>query len=139
MTTPATNTHYYDGKLSDILVQIVQNQQENNSDELTTEKNTLFTRLSKDIKESPLVPPQYRRTAVIAINKIMQSIRQPANYDRTNGLYADDVLYLVCKHIYETMNMEALQYLSEQLSDIITSGQCPQGRSTRVFQVFYST
>ena len=104
---------------------------------LTILKTTLFTQLIQDIKQNPLVPEKYRPTAIEAINQIMRSIRQPPNYDRTNGMFADDVLYLVCIKIDKTKNVDALIYLSEQLSDIMTSGQCSQGRSTRIFQVLF--
>ncbi len=130
------DTHYYDGKLGiHPLVRIVHNQQKIINDSFTLQKQNLFTRLVQDIKLNPAVPEKYRTTAIKAINVIKQCIRLPANYDRTNGMYADDVLYLVCNCIKQTGNVDTLQYLSEQLSDIMTSGQCSQGRSTRIFQV----
>ncbi len=133
------NTHHYDGKLNvHPLLKIVQEQQENVTIELTTEKQSLFASLVEDVKLNPAINNRYRPTAIQAINKINQNIRQPPNYDRTNNTYADDILYLVCKKIAETKDTNILVYLAEQLSDIITSGSCAQGRNTRVFQVLFS-
>lgn len=127
------NTHYYDGKLVDHeLVQAVHDQQKVADAELTAHKHLLFTNLIEDIKLNPAVLDKYRPTAIRAVEVIKQNIRQAANYDQTNSMYADDVLYMVCKN---TKNADVLVYLSEQLSDILTSGQCAQGRSTRIFQV----
>nr|QBK87600.1 MAG: uncharacterized protein LCMAC201_05130 [Marseillevirus LCMAC201] len=127
------DTHHYDGKLhTNTLIKTVYNLTGEN---LIDQKNTYFTRLIQDLKLNPIVPEQYRPTAIEAVNQITRSIRKSSNYDKTNGMYADDVLYLVCRKIDETKNTDALVYLSEQLSDIMTSGQCPQGRSTRIFQV----
>ena len=130
------NTHYYDGKLlANELVQAVHDQQKVADAELTTHKHLLFTGLIEDIKINPAVLDKYRPTAIRAIEVIKQNIRQKNNYDQTNSMYADDVLYMVCKKIDHTKNKDVLVYLSEQLSDILTSGQCSQGRSTRIFQV----
>lgn len=127
------DTHYYDGKLrANMLIQTVYNQQKLN---LTVQKNTFFTRLIQDLELNPVVPEKYRPTAIEAVNQITHGIRQNSNYDKTNGMFADDILYLVCRKIDETKNIDALVYLSEQLSDIMTSGQCAQGRTTRIFQV----
>ena len=126
------DTHYYDGKLrTNRLLQIVHNQQRLPIED----KKTFFTRLLQDLELNPAVPGLYRSTALRAVKQITRGIRQAPNYDGSNGMYADDVLYLVCKKIEETKNTDALVYLSEQLSDIMTSGQCAQGRSTRIFQV----
>ncbi len=127
------DTHHYDGKLhTNTLIKTVHNLTNQN---LIDQKNIYFTRLIQDLKINPLVPKQYLPTAIEAVNQITHGIQQSSNYDNTNGMYADDVLYIVCRKIDETNNTDALVYLSEQLSDIMTSGQCPQGRSTRIFQV----
>jgi hypothetical protein len=134
-----TNTHDYDGKLNvHLLVQSIQEQQKDISPALITEKIYLFTRLIEDLKLNPNLANKYRMTAIQAVNIISRSIRQQANFDASNGLFADDVLYIVCKKIEKSRNSDALIYLAEQLSDIITSGQCAQGRSTRIFQVLYT-
>ena len=131
--TNLLNTHYYDGKLNiHELVIAIQELQKITASELTVEKQALFSKLIADIQHNTSINNRYRSRAVIAINRISQSIRKPANLDRTNNMYADDVLYIVCRKLSDP---DSLVYIAEQLSDIITFGQCAQGRSTRIFQV----
>ena len=63
------------------------------------------------------------------------------NYDPSNKLWAEDVLYL-CYEIHrgDSLNgreSDLLQILAEQLHDMST-GACPPGRTTRLFQVVVS-
>ena len=53
------------------------------------------------------------------------------NYDPTNGLYADDLLYLCSKM---THNEALISLLNEQLIHMST-GMCPQGRTHRLIQL----
>lgn len=128
----SSDTHHYDGKLKvHPLIGIITEQQQ----VTVEEKRRLFIRLIEDVRLNPIINTKYRSTAIQAISKINQDIHKPPNHDKTNDIYADDILYLICKRIDETKDLDILVYLAEQLSDIITSGSCPQGRSTRVFQV----
>lgn len=126
------NTHFYDGKLvqNDLISKII----DLRNSKLSETKRELFAKLAEEIKTAK-VEERFRLTALQAIHIIDRDIHQPGNYDCTNGIYADDVLYLVCKRMYSDKEIEIFDYLTEQLSDIITSGQCAQGRSTRLFQL----
>lgn len=58
-----------------------------------------------------------------------------SNYDPTNELYADDLLYL-CAILLEKLDNtdEFLFIFNQQLIDMST-GMCPQGRTHRLFQI----
>jgi hypothetical protein len=66
---------------------------------------------------------------------IINDIQKPANYDTTNQMYADDVLIEIYKLLDKT---DVIEYLEEQISDMYTSGQCPQGRVIRLYQIYSS-
>src|SRR3990170_3701392 len=118
------NTHYYDGKLKEnSLIESVSDLQKVDAPELTAEKRELFTSLMDKLMAEKQTMAGY------AVRAIIDGIRSPANFDPTNGIYADDILYLICKGDYPS------EYFTEQLGDIITSGSCPQGRCARLFQI----
>jgi len=121
------NTHYYDGKLKEnSLIESVSDLQKVDAPELTAEKRELFTSLMDKLMA------EKKTMAGYAVRAIIDGIRSPANFDPTNGIYADDILYLICKGDYPS------EYFTEQLGDIITSGSCPQGRCARLFQILNS-
>lgn len=116
------NTHYYDGKIIKSVEKVPD----------VNEKVELFDQLISKIQNNP-VTQKFRAMAIVAVNAIKRDIQKQANYDPTNDMWADDILYWVCKYVEE--NNDLLKLLSEQLHDIIVSGQCAQGRCTRLFQV----
>nr|QBK86913.1 MAG: uncharacterized protein LCMAC103_02510 [Marseillevirus LCMAC103] len=65
----------------------------------------------------------------------------PANHDASNDLWAVDILFLCHElHLADQGSPDpssVLQGLAEQLHDMST-GQCPPGRTTRLFQVYVS-
>lgn len=117
------NTHYYDGKLKS-----------NKFNSISTKdiKEVEFNKLITFIQKDQTCNVNIRITAIRAVQLIKNSIGKSPNYDSTNEIYADDILFHICKKFHN----DILTYLIEQLSDIITSGQCPQGRVIRLIQVF---
>lgn len=62
---------------------------------------------------------------------IINDMDTNSNYDPTNKLKAGDILYKLLIHVD---NADFVKQLEEQLLDLRT-GACPQGRSTRLFQL----
>lgn len=61
-----------------------------------------------------------------------------ANYDPTNNLYADDILYLILYKL-ESYNKEMQNNVLLLLNEIFEemySGLCPQGRTHRLYQIY---
>lgn len=133
MTHPYLQTHYYDGKLKQHpLIKGVSQCTASNK-----QKRVIFNNLSQQISQSTKIKGVHKKTAQKSIRNIIASIGKQPNFDPSNNLSADNLLFLICEHLERLDDPDdVLIYLSEQLSDIITSGQCPPGRSTRLWQVY---
>lgn len=60
------------------------------------------------------------------------------NYDPTNDLYADDLLYLCYLLVQDPRLRDGLiRFLNEQFEEMST-GMCPQGRTHRLFSVVFA-
>jgi len=105
-------THFYDGKWMEIYQQI----------KTKYPSNISFRTACQQIVE------QYQQTTHI-IN--MMLIDKRGNYDPINELNLEDILPLTWEYIKDT---ELKSLFIEQLLDI-KNGPCPQGRTTRVFQI----
>lgn len=117
------NTHYYDDKLY--------------SHEKMIELKGLNIPVDEKIKEFDSLCEKIKKSecknikmALASVVMIKESIGKVANFDNTKGVFADDILYLLCKK-------DVSDYFIEQLADIM-GGQCSQGRCTRLFQIFAS-
>ena len=121
------NTHYYDGQLI------------NRKQELAPKLDQLH-RLSAKKKSKLVLRLQHKleqkldRIAQIHLDLIINSIGTQSNYDPTNDLNADDLLYLCAFEIVKADNTEFGELFIEQLIDLQT-GNCPQGRTHRLFQL----
>jgi hypothetical protein len=67
---------------------------------------------------------------------ILANIGNLANQDRTNNKTAEDLLVLLAQ--YMTKDQSLLPLVEEQLSDMVQLGQCAQGRTTRLWQLYVS-
>ena len=68
---------------------------------------------------------------------IRANIGHDANRDNTNQKTADDLLVLLSQHVIER-DAEFLPLVEEQLVDMVELGQCAQGRTTRLWQLYIS-
>lgn len=64
-----------------------------------------------------------------------------ANYQSTDGMFADDILCEIAELITEVKDDEiidtAINNIAEQMKDmIVTNGFCPSGRCVRLFQIY---
>lgn len=57
------------------------------------------------------------------------------NFDNTNGVNAQDVLMDIISRI-DLEETSMIKLLDEQLSDAALLGGCPQGRATRLLQIW---
>lgn len=65
---------------------------------------------------------------------ILANIGHDANKDSTNQKTADDLLVLLAKHVEKDPSF--LPMIEEQLQDMVQLGQCAQGRTTRLWQLY---
>jgi len=65
---------------------------------------------------------------------ILANIGHDANKDSTNQKTADDLLVLLAKHVEKDTTF--LPMIEEQLQDMVQLGQCAQGRTTRLWQLY---
>ena len=125
MSHEAVNTHTYDGKLKNAIKEHYDILRETHSINIDDKKKVLEN-LKITIEECDIP------SATRAMNLIINNCGDLPNYDPSNDLWAEDLLYLINKKI----SNDTISVLAEQLSDIVTSGPCPPGRTTRLWQVY---
>lgn len=72
--------------------------------------------------------------AIQGAHMILANMGREANYDSTNAKYAEDILVLLSIHIQKDADL--LPLVEEQLQDMVQLGQCAQGRTTRLWQLY---
>lgn len=68
-----------------------------------------------------------------AVNQVINLLKQGGNYDQSNQVDFEELLPIVWILLYNHPGLEEI--FLEQLKDIL-NGSCPEGRCTRIFQVF---
>jgi len=126
-----TLTHTYDGKLKTIKLQL-QDDILRASTIPKSEKLSCLGILRLELQKYPFPPEASRCFEAIYKTFLQVGRARGPNYDPTNDMYADDLLYLC----YEKAigNSEFTESLILQLVDM-ESGLCPQGRVIRLFQI----
>ena len=118
---PATfiDVHTFDGRLPKDFVPVL-------STSLSEEE--IAQRTDRVISE--LTKPAARRCVVLILSL-------HGNEDRANHLDAFDLFTETCLLIdRHPERKDLIRLLDEQLSDCFTLGQCPQGRTTRLYQIY---
>ncbi len=129
-----TLTHTYDGKLGQSKLQLLEDiarvSQISKNDKLDA-----FGHLRLEIQKYPISQPAQRCFEAI-FQTFSQGGRVPSgcNYDPTNDLFVDDLLYLCFEKIVKNQDADFAQAFILQLGDMI-SGLCAQGRVIRLFQI----
>jgi hypothetical protein len=132
-----TNTHYYDGQLLDeqsMMAEELQNIKKftNNCKKMTVH-NFIQDIISVNIPEKNYI-------SVNNLNVVFSSWNQTSNFDHTNDISKDDVLYILA------IEWNALKFSKPELTKDFASefflqfmdmqsGGCPQGRVIRLFQI----
>lgn len=117
------NTHNYDNKLKDTCQQILEKYQTNISFEETIEK---VRDMSKQLNYDRM--GQVEQTLHLFIND------RNGNYDSTNDIRVEDLLVRLFPLVEKWENSCKIVFL-EQIADVM-GGTCPQGRCTRLVQLF---
>lgn len=113
------DVHVYDGQLQNIFTQTLT--REVNEDDIVEHVNDILDKLKS-------------QEAKNCVNLILS---QTGNIDNANNVNAFDVLIEVCLLLHEMKESEdVLNLLDEQLADCYMLGQCPQGRTTRLIQIY---
>ncbi len=146
----AINTHFFDGKLPTFTSSLndVSVSQDIESDisraALVSKgnKTECFYQLEEKVRNYSLlknraIPPhsmKYLRL-IISTHEKCGRIASPSNgnYDPANKLHACDLLYLLYEKIMSEEEPEYMRLMLEQLDEMST-GPCPMGRTTRLFQ-----
>lgn len=118
MSNPKLQTHFYDNECVKIKLPSVNI----SKDEMILVLSNLQNYIVNDIARN-------------AIQLIISDIGQSANFDHTKDIWVENLLYEIC---INPCLKDCLPIIEEQLADIILSGQCAQGRVTRLLQVYLS-
>lgn len=121
-------THSYDGQLRALAEKI-----NAGTKYIPSVKLTAFNDLKRTIYNYPDPSNSYKLKAIQAVNLIIFNMNNASNIDFTNSVRADDLLIVLYFKVKESP--EFIGTLIEQLHDIVASGQCPQGRCTRLLQL----
>jgi hypothetical protein len=138
--TTTTNTHDYDGVLAvcqNFIHTIIAKVKD--IDNIT--KLGVVQKFSVDILKVEI--PEKTPMSITYFNVILNSWGTQSNYDSTNDLHADNLLY-ICALIWNKISVENCDILVDfakvffvQCEDIKT-GPCPQGRVARLWQVVHA-
>ena len=128
-TTSFENVHLFDGKWTHNI----------KTETSLGDKCSLFNSLYRELKNLGVDSGSLNGLVLV-----VENTQQPSNFDSVNNVYADDILSEICKKIFEPLdekgkvniNKDILLNIAEQLSDMFSLGQCPQGRSTRLIQIY---
>jgi hypothetical protein len=132
------NTHHYDGNLRE-LIDIV-GPHINRASLIPRDRKLLSFVI---LRRTLLADRSFDRAAGMALNTIITTyerhgrIRGGGNYDPSNDLYADDLLYLLYEIVMKKGVADTGVIINQQLSDML-SGMCAQGRTHRLFQLVWA-
>jgi hypothetical protein len=128
------NTHYYDTQLK-IQYQELVSKQDKNTDFLTIPwtKGMVFEEIHAALQKQNLHPHSLQRT-VDMLNLLQKDDRN--NYDPLNNIHTIDILTRTWFFV-RALPKEDQSYFFTQIEEI-QDGTCPQGRTTRLFQIYYS-
>jgi hypothetical protein len=73
--------------------------------------------------------------AIQGVQIIMANIGHDANRDTTNQKNAEDIIVVLAQHCMNN-DPSIIPLLEEQLQDMVQLGQCAQGRTTRLWQLY---
>lgn len=137
-----TDTHFYDGKLQHLTASHA-DAIERAACVSKEQKQRVFAVLQRILDARSDATLHAKRCLSVVCDTFARYGRVATgantNWDERNGLHADDLLYLVAKHIHQHPAQEddVMMLLCAQLHDMRT-GLCPQGRTTRFMQVLHA-
>jgi hypothetical protein len=75
--------------------------------------------------------------ALQGVHMILSNMNHDANLDRTNQIRAEDILVKLSQYVLQC-DESFLPLIEEQIMDMVQLGQCAQGRTTRLWQLYCS-
>lgn len=134
-TDPIKNVHEFDGKWD--------KKSRIDSKFSKSEKESMFLLLDRLLSCKISGSENPNSVARAGLKLIRDSTGEYANYDRANEIYADDILAELCVILSKikddkSKTADLIKNISEQLTDMNNLGQCPQGRTTRLWQLYQS-
>ena len=142
----AVNTHFFDGKLqsftSSLIDDKVAREIENDISRAASvskeDKSRCFHELEEKVRDYSLtkkIPPHSLKhlREIISTHNRFGRATSCGNYDSANKLHTCDLLYLLYEKIMSEEESEYMSLMLEQLDEMST-GNCAQGKTTRLFQ-----
>jgi hypothetical protein len=120
------NTHYFDGKLLPDKALLHEHILRAESIPKDQKLNAFYDLRAK-------LSPNHNLNTIINDFNLYGHAPGP-NYDPTNDLYADDLLYLCYELLQRSCADDLIKLLNEQFEEM-SSGMCPQGRTHRLISV----
>jgi len=129
--TQKLNTHFYDGKLSNLYKELVSSIPEIDRNKMSLEetKNELINYLKENRDTLRFSPKDYTRCLQM-INQLSQI--SPQNNDTKNNIHVKDLLPIVWYYV-KGYDPSGKRLFFEQILEIY-NGPCAQGRTTRLLQ-----
>jgi len=116
--TQFTNVHIFDGQLKTFF--------QPTREFTKKEKRELILQLSNKFTNT------LAKNMLITMSKDLDNDK---NMDRSNNIDSSNILVEIC--IKLNINTEIdFSFIEEQISDIVEYGQCPEGRTTRLLQIW---
>ena len=91
------------------------------------EKKEMFQKFKSEI-----VDLDVKKNCVLGLELIILGLEDNSNYDDKNKCDASDILADILNKDYS----ELVFLICEQMSDMYILGRCPQGRTTRLLQIY---
>jgi hypothetical protein len=128
------DAHNLDGKLEKLFKEGIQL-----DDELTKDKNFGDLQKFEDAIDDyfKMLPENSKNETIINARKFVEILKKDrqGNNDKINNINAEDLFVRVFRLVKKLKNDFVYEMLAEQLSDLRT-GPCPQGRTSRLYQVY---
>lgn len=131
MNNLSNQTHDYDGKLHEEYVRLV------TKDTRTVMSfDVVLDHIFLDLKRMREKYPRFRNGANLVLYglKLLNEDRR-SNYDDKNDIRVEELLPRVWNCVKEYDDNGKFTFY-EQIADIVLSGQCAQGRTTRLLQFY---
>ncbi len=124
------NTHYYDRSLKEGYRELVK-KQDKDTDFLTINMSidTLFNELYDTLNQLRLIDGDIRNMLELIRNDTKN------NYDPLNDIDTMDILNRTWYYVRQMELVDRIMLFS-QIGEI-KNGQCPQGRTTRIYQIYF--
>lgn len=130
------NTHYYDTMLKDQYRELAA-RQDSTTDFLTIPwtKDLVFGEIEESLNKY-VCSPRTKASTRNMLELLKRDGDGRANYDPLNHIHTIDILTRTWYYIRK-LSSEDQQHFFTQIQEI-NDGSCPQGRTTRLFQIYYS-